>query len=140
MAEDRLLFVGQKVLIDRDGKVLILIDNKNHLDFPGGKIQVTDTHTDKALHREIEEEIKLEIEIGKPFSRMFYTNNYVESRPDDGVYIVVFFARYRAGEVILSDEHRSYEWIDQKSYIKYKDLENSDAFFAVLESYFSHLV
>ena len=39
MKNNALLFVGQKALIEKDGKVLVLICPNGWLDFPGGKIQ-----------------------------------------------------------------------------------------------------
>lgn len=137
MAEDKLLFVGQKALIEKDGKVLILIDSKKRLDFPGGKIQITDTSADQALLREIQEEIQLDVVIGRPYTRMFFTNHYVDNRPDDGIYIIVFLAKYHNGEVILSDEHDSFHWVDKESYKKYKEFDEDLDFYPILEAYFS---
>ena len=39
MNDDALFCVGQKAFIEKDGKVLILNDPGEVLDFPGGKIQ-----------------------------------------------------------------------------------------------------
>ena len=39
MKDDALFCVGQKAFIEKEGKVLILHDPVEGLDFPGGKIQ-----------------------------------------------------------------------------------------------------
>ncbi len=39
MEKDTLFCVGQKAFIEKDGKVLVLFDPIEGLDFPGGKIK-----------------------------------------------------------------------------------------------------
>ena len=43
MAEDLLVWVGQKAFIRKDGEVLVLQSDNIRLDFPGGKIQQGET-------------------------------------------------------------------------------------------------
>ena len=40
MKKDALFCVGQKAFIDKNGEILILNDQIEGLDFPGGKIQM----------------------------------------------------------------------------------------------------
>ena len=46
--KDALFCVGQKAFIEKDGKVLVLNDPEEGLDFPGGKIQVGEAKDGKA--------------------------------------------------------------------------------------------
>jgi hypothetical protein len=43
MAEDQLLYVGQKAFVEKAGKVLVVMDPDLGLDFPDGKIQEGET-------------------------------------------------------------------------------------------------
>lgn len=73
MKEDALFCVGQKAFVEKDGKVLILNDPDDGLDFPGGKIQEGEaidgdaSSLFRSLQREVREETGLEIEVGNPF-------------------------------------------------------------------------
>ena len=70
MAEDRRFYVGQKALIERDGRVLVLFNEGNHFDLPGGKSPGRASWTwSKPCNREVREETSLEIAAGSPPSR-----------------------------------------------------------------------
>lgn len=71
MNDDRLFYVGQKAFIEKDGKILVLNDPAEGLDFPGGKIQVGEINFTEALKREVGEETNLEIEVGNPFTTWY---------------------------------------------------------------------
>ena len=133
MAEDQLLFVGQKAFIDKEDSVLILNDPKLGLDFPGGKIQVGEDNLEQSLKREVLEEANLNIEVGDPF-----TNWYIEFHPEHRnwgkkVYLVGFRCKYLSGEVKISDEHNKFNWVDKSDFKKFDD--GSD-YFRALEKYF----
>jgi 8-oxo-dGTP pyrophosphatase MutT (NUDIX family) len=134
MAEDQLLYVGQKAFIAKDGQVLILMDPKLGLDFPGGKIQEGETDFTQALQREVREETGLEIKPGDAFCTWY--NIFVPQHRHAGkkVYLVGFKCRYLSGEVILSDEHSSYQWVDKNSY---RTLDDGSEYFKALEKYYS---
>ena len=73
MKNDALFCVGQKAFIEKDGKVLVLFDPVEGLDFPGGKIQEEEAKDADAsslilsLQREVREETNLEIEVSTLF-------------------------------------------------------------------------
>jgi 8-oxo-dGTP pyrophosphatase MutT (NUDIX family) len=119
MAGDALLCVGQKAFIEKDGKVLILSDPTEGLDFPGGKIQVGEAKSDDALslsrslRREVREETGLEIEVGDPFVVWYHEFPRNHRNYPKAVYLVGFRCKYVSGEVRLSDEHNKFKWLDK---------------------------
>ena len=139
MKEDALFCIGQQAFIEKDGKVLVLFDPIEGLDFPGGKIQEGEAKDGEAtslthsLQREVMEETGLEIEVGNPFSVWYH--EFPKSSRNYGkvVYLVAFKAKYVSGEPKLSQEHDSFKWVDESNYQKVDD--GSD-FFDVLEKYF----
>jgi len=128
MSEDQLFYVGQKAFIEKDGEVLTL-KHARGLDFPGGKIQ--DGHLDfvQELQREVREETGLEIEVSAPFV-VWHTEF-----PKNGhhIYLIGFKCRYVSGELKLSDEHLSHQWVNKNNY---KELNNGTDYFSALEKYF----
>ncbi|MDO8498500.1 MAG: NUDIX hydrolase [bacterium] len=132
MINDQLLFVGQKAFIDKDGEILILIDPKLGIDLPGGKIKEGEADLIESLKREVREETKLEIEIEDPFITWM-----IEFPPDHRnqgkVFLVGYKCKYFSGEVILSDEHSDYKWVNKNNYLKL----SKDGHFKAIEKYFS---
>lgn len=139
MKNDGLFCVCQKALIKKDGKVLVLNDPIEGLDFPGGKIQEGEAKDGEAnslilaLQREVREETGLEIEVFDPF-HVWYHEFPKESRNyGKVVYIVAFKCKYLSGEIKLSDEHNKFKWVDKNDY---KEVDDGSDFFDVLEKYF----
>lgn len=118
--------VGQKALIEKDGKILVLNDPLRGLDFPGGKVQVGEVNLKGSLHREIKEETKIEVEIMDPFDVGYWN----KTKP---TYFVFFKAMYKSGEVKLSNEHDSFDWVGKKDLAR---LDNAHSFYRILEEYF----
>jgi 8-oxo-dGTP pyrophosphatase MutT (NUDIX family) len=139
MKEDALFCVGQKALIEKDGKVLVLFP-KEGPDFPGGKIQEGEAISDDAsslippLQREVREETGLEIEVLNPFAVWYHEFPEGSRNYPKVVYLVAFRAKYVSGELILSDEHINYRWVDKDDY---KEVDNGSDYFGVLEKYFN---
>ncbi len=140
MKNDALFCVGQKAFIEKDGKVLVLFDPVEGLDFPGGKIQEGEAVDADAsslivsLKREVMEETGLEVEVFSPFA-VWYHEFPKESRNyGKVVYLVAFRAKYVSGDVTLSEEHNNFKWVDKNDYLTVDD--GSD-YFDVLEKYFN---
>lgn len=132
MINDQLLFVGQKAFIDKNGEILVLTDHQLGVDLPGGKIKEGESDVTEALKREVKEETGLEIEVGEPF-----TTWMVEFPPDHRnqgkVFLVGYKCKYLAGEVVLSDEHTEYKWVNKDNYQQLP----KDGYFKAVEEYFS---
>jgi 8-oxo-dGTP diphosphatase len=134
MNEDAVFFVGQKAFIEKDGEVLVLSRaNGGWLDLPGGKIQEGETDLGESLIREVREETSLEIEIGEPFITRHSVFPEGHHNAGKKIFLVSYKCKYKSGEVTLSEEHSSYQWVNKESY---KTLKNSSKNFVALEKYF----
>ncbi len=132
--------VGLKILLEKDGKFLFLrADNKINWDWPGGRIDNVETMADleSVIKREIGEELGKEVKykLGKP---IFQFIRYFRSR-DIYIFITLYEAKYISGEIKLSHEHFSYEWLDpKKDKLNKKDFFNLEEYFR-FRSYFKGL-
>lgn len=139
MQEDALMCVGQKAFIEKDGKVLVLSDPTEGLDFPGGKIQVGEgrdgdaSSLTESLKREVREETSLEIEVGDPFAVLYHVFPQTSRNAGKSVYLVAFRCKYVSGEIVLSDEHSGFRWVGVDDY---SEVDDGSDFFDVLKKYF----
>src|SRR3989344_4943821 len=139
MAEDALFCVGQKAFIEKDGKVLIIWDPVEGIDFPGGKIKEGEarerdvSRLADALKREVKEETDLEIKILNPFFVWYHEFPKNHRNYPKKVYVVGFMCKYISADLKLSEEHDAFEWVDKQNYQKWDD--GSDYFLA-LKNYF----
>lgn len=110
-------FLAVKGIIRRnDGKILILkrSDKDDHKpgvwETVGGGMDKEES-PQKALSREISEETGLTVSVSSPF-------NVFTFRKDTGEFKVgiTFLCDYLGGEVVLSDEHSEYAWIEPKEF------------------------
>ncbi len=139
MKNDALFCVGQKAFIEKGGKVLVLFDPIEGLDFPGGKIQEGEAKDADAsslilaLQREVREETNLEIEVSNPFVVWYHEFPKTHRNYPKVVYLVAFKSKYISGEITLSDEHNNFRWVDESNY---KEVDDGSDYFDVLEKYF----
>jgi 8-oxo-dGTP diphosphatase len=103
--------VAVAALIVRDQRVLALRRAPQNLAGPGlwetvsGRVEQGEQPWD-ALQREIVEETELEVELEpRPFTA------YAATRRGKPMVVIVYRARYVAGEVRLSEEHDSFAWL-----------------------------
>ncbi|MBU2632187.1 NUDIX domain-containing protein [Patescibacteria group bacterium] len=138
MLEDQLFYVGQKAIINKNGKILILNDPILGLDLPGGKIQKDEFNLKASLKREIKEETNLDVDVGSACATWLYEVPADSGHRSAGrlVYTVAYKCKYLSGDLKLSDEHDGYIWVDKNSYTK---LEHSWPAYSVIESYFTSL-
>lgn len=96
--------------IFRDGKVLLVrrarLPGKGFYSFPGGRVEFGES-LQTALHREVDEETGLKIEILD-----FAGWREVLPAAGGGHYLIMSFAaRWTAGEPVLNDEHDDFKWL-----------------------------
>lgn len=125
----KMLFqVPAKAVVVKGDKVLILKRMSGNMrfsgkyDFPGGAVEHGETILE-ALRREVEEEINLEVEIGPVIftsdsEREYLLDEKGERRIKVYTKSIGFIAYYKSGEVKLSDEHESFEWLSIQEAIK----------------------
>jgi 8-oxo-dGTP diphosphatase len=97
--------------IFRDGKILLVrrarSPAKGFYSLPGGRVEFGET-LHAALHREVDEETALKIEI----VGLAGWREVVPGTTDGGHYLIMSFAaRWTAGEPDLNDEHDDFRWI-----------------------------
>jgi len=134
MANDQLFFVGQKAFINKDGKVLILFNDRNKIDLPGGKIQEGESDFQRSLAREVGEETGLSIEIGDPFVTWSFSLPETHAHAGKKVFLVGFKCVYKGGEFKISNEHLRHEWVGKEDLPR---LNDGSGHFKALEKYFA---
>ena len=97
--------------IFRDGKILLVRRAKSpargFYSLPGGRVEFGETlHT--ALHREVDEETALKVEI----IGLAGWREVVPGTGGGGHYLIMSFAaRWASGEPVLNDEHDDFRWL-----------------------------
>lgn len=103
-----------KGVVVRDEKEVLLLKrakgqtNPKKYDLPGGRLDKGET-IEEALKREVFEETGLEVEMGDILKATEFPKkdkNFKEEKRG-----LRFIAYYKSGEVNLSEEHDSYEWL-----------------------------
>ncbi len=134
MPEDQVYFVVQKAFIRKGDDVLVLNDPVEGLDFPGGKIQENEENLIEALKREVMEETGLEVEVGEPFTVWQEVFPPIHKYAGKKAYIVAFRCSYVSGEIILSNEHDHFRWVNSRNY---QEMDDGTSYFGILERYFN---
>lgn len=126
MPEIDTFHVSQKLFITNEKQeLLILKDAHNpYHDFPGGRLDKEEFTTPllASLRREIEEElggdVVLTIHEGVVAVARDCLWNKLLNRLDDERHLFLLFyeAQYRGGEIVLSDEHVSYRWVESATF------------------------
>ncbi|MDP3733738.1 MAG: NUDIX domain-containing protein [Nanoarchaeota archaeon] len=131
------LFVAMKAFILHNGKVLILRESSNYndgahsgkYDLVGGRVK-PGQHFKESLLREITEETGLKVDLGRPF---FVHEWRPQVKGEQWQIIGTFFECESASpQVILSEDHDHFQWIDPQRYRDYKIIETN---FPVFEAY-----
>ena len=99
--------IGVKGLITYDEKILGLVKANGLLDLPGGRKKNSES-IKKCLQREITEETSLIVRVQEPVAAWFI------EKPSQLITGITYVCQYLDGEVVLSDEHRDFIWIDIK--------------------------
>ena len=110
------LRIAAKAVIVKEGKVLVIsrspqeMENREFedieiIDLPGGIIEAGE-RVEEGLHRELKEEVGLEVSIIKP---LMVSDHFGSSLHIVGI---LFLCKYKDGEVRLSPEHDQYYWVD----------------------------
>ncbi|MCR5608766.1 MAG: NUDIX domain-containing protein [Lachnospiraceae bacterium] len=124
--------VANKGYIFKDDKLLVIYKTKEEakedpdpdlrIDQPGGRLEFGEEPIE-ALRREIMEEVGLKVNIIKPIDVWTYCKN------DKGFQLVGinYLCQWTNGDVTLSAEHESYEWLTLDD-IKKRQLEDEEQY------------
>ena len=106
-------------------------------DLPGGKIQEGEMDFAKSFLREIDEETRLKIKVGKLFTTTYFEFPKIKHyNSGKKIFLVVYECFYVSGEVTLDPrEHDSYLWVTKDNYLN--SVKPGTNIYDLLESYFS---
>jgi 8-oxo-dGTP pyrophosphatase MutT (NUDIX family) len=97
--------VAVKGVLIRDGKVILLRNDRDEWELPGGKLELSES-PEQALAREVKEELQLTIEPKSILDSWVYSIV-------PGVHVLVLTygcSESSRDEAVLSDEHKALKW------------------------------
>jgi mutator protein MutT len=102
--------VSIKGVILKNDRVLLVKNTRNEWELPGGRIELGET-PGQCLKREIYEELKLHVEIGKIIDAKLF-----EVIPGCFVFLTAFLCEMTGDHesIEISHEHTEYQWIKIK--------------------------
>jgi len=120
--------VALKLLLWKGGKFLFLKSPNGKWDLPGGRIDNVEYRAPltRVLAREVREELGgVKYQLGKS---VFQYKRLTASK-ENYVFLTVFEARYLSGQIKLSQEHKSFHWVDPKNLtLKQKDFLDAEEY------------
>jgi len=121
IAEKDMYFVAVKVLLIKDGKLLVMKDNFGDWDLPGGRLKKDEflSPLPSVIERKMKQEIGPDARytLGKP--AVFFRherNEAVEGNPLVRIFAVGYEAELTGGEITLSPRHTEMQWVDIQTY------------------------
>jgi 8-oxo-dGTP diphosphatase len=111
--------VGQKAIIMKDDKYLILHKSltvprfPGYWDFPGGGLEENESPLE-GIKREILEETSLVMEPIEVIWRCQLMVNQIETQ------YWIYSVKFVSGDVVLSHEHTEFKWVTKKELLKLK--------------------
>ena len=113
--------IAVKAFIAQNNKVLLLkrrtndSHKPNTWDIPGGRLAIGENPFD-GLMRETKEETNLEIEIVMPIDVHHFTRD-----DNQKITMIIFLCKPRTENIILSEEHQEYRWLDLEKGSEFPD-------------------
>ena len=86
-------------------------------EFPGGKAEYKE-HPDKAIIRETKEEIGLSVKVIRPINITHFMS------AGEHVVQINYLTKAKPGKVVLSHEHKDYEWVPKSRLKKVNTFED----------------
>jgi 8-oxo-dGTP pyrophosphatase MutT (NUDIX family) len=123
--------VAVKGVLIRDGKVILLRNDRDEWELPGGKLELSES-PERALAREVEEELQLTIEPRSILDSWVYSIV-------PGVHVLVLTygcSEASRDEAVLSHEHKALKWFPLA---EVDSLSMPDGYKASIRSWSAHL-
>ena len=116
-------------IIKQDNQYLIVQRNRNkHLglkwEFPGGKVQESETF-EKALLREIKEELNITINIHKKIAEEKFKDDKID------IFLYYYLCSLKNG-IMKLNEHENFAWVEKKDFNKYDFAEGDGNILSLL--------
>ncbi|WP_199621303.1 NUDIX hydrolase [Paenibacillus alkalitolerans] len=97
------------IIINKEGKVLLLKNERNQWELPGGRIERGE-QPEIAVVRELQEEVGFHVKVSKLINTWLF-----EVIPGRFVLIITYLCIYdEKQEIQLSDEHITYGWFEKQ--------------------------
>ena len=114
-------FVAVKVFLEKDGKFLVMKDNFNDWDLPGGRIRPDEFETElkDIVARKMKQEVgpDLRYEVGRPIVFMRHERiEHAPGSPKARIFAIGYQAKWLSGEVKMSERHVEMIWANQKTF------------------------
>ena len=108
--------ISVKILLRNGDKVLLTRAQEGDIDLPGGRIDVGEENVPfgDIIAREVREELGEDIKFR--LGPILFIHHIGQTKKEGWILNVVFDAEYISGDIKLSDEHISYEWVDRRLY------------------------
>lgn len=108
--------VSVKILLRNGNKVLLTRALEGDIDLPGGRIDAGEESMPfgDVILREVREELGEDVKFR--LGSVLFIHHIGHIKEEGWILNVVFDAEYISGDIKLSDEHVSYEWVDRRSY------------------------
>ena len=123
--------VAVKGVLIRDGRVILLRNDRDEWELPGGKLELSES-PEQALAREVKEELQLTIEPKRILDSWVYSIV-------PGVHVLVLTygcSESSRDEAVLSDEHKELKWFPLA---EVDSLRMPDGYKASVRSWSAHL-
>ncbi|MDA1337640.1 MAG: NUDIX hydrolase [bacterium] len=107
--------ISLKVLM-RNGNKVLLTKGKDDIDLPGGRIDVGEESMpfEEVILREVREELGKDVKFR--LGSILFMHHLGHTKEKGGILNIVFDAEYISGDIKLSHEHVSYDWVDGRTY------------------------
>ncbi len=115
MREIQTFQVGIKAfMVNGKGELLLMQENSGAWEIPGGRIDVGEELIPQTeiLKREIKEELGPDI----AYRILHPVTTWVRPNPSHFVFLIGFLCVKDSGTIIVSPEHKAYQWVSQKSW------------------------
>jgi 8-oxo-dGTP pyrophosphatase MutT (NUDIX family) len=131
--------VATKTLLFDGDKVLALVTPDGYIDFPGGRVDETEVELDwqEALRREVAEELGPAVRIAIGKTLFVAKRSYHHDGQTHRIAAIYFASELLGGNIQLSDEHGSYQWMTPQELLATDHQFVSDDEKRQLQTYFA---